>query len=174
MIDCKNDSENTHFSELNLELDLIDSREFSDTEPRLDYMLKSIESENISENTQFSEPDIELNLIAFRKPSKPEYKSVKFSKFEIKHIDFSDSEPKLGNFFKSFSQLGRVKVAKHNLVIKEVVKYKFCFILNVSCQRVEASLPPSALFSRGPRNTSIQETTSQIWGVSINRSNGDD
>ena len=45
-------------------------------------MLKSIECENISENTHLSEPHIELNLIASINPSKTEYKSVKFSKFE--------------------------------------------------------------------------------------------
>ena len=93
--DCENVSESMHFSEPDIEFDLIDSRDFFDTEPKLDYMMKPIDCENVSENTHFSEPDIELDLIALRDSSKPEHKSIKFSKFETEHIDFSDTEPNL-------------------------------------------------------------------------------
>ena len=108
LIDCENVSESTHFSEPDLELDLIDFRDssnpehklvnfsnletefidFSDTEPELDHTPKPIDCKNVSKNTNFSKPDIEPDLIAFRESSKPEHKAVKFSKFETEHIEF--------------------------------------------------------------------------------------
>ena len=75
--DCENVSESMHFSKPDIELDLIDSRDCTNTEPRLDYILKSIECENMSEKTHLSEPEIELSLIASINPSKTEHKSVK-------------------------------------------------------------------------------------------------
>ena len=115
LIDCGNVSENTHFSEPDLELDLIDFRDsskpehkpvnfskfktelidFSDTEPKLDYTLKP-------KQTEFEMP---LGIY------------IEESKINTEIGIFT------GNFFKSFSELGRVKVATHNLEIKKLYIY---------------------------------------------------
>ena len=63
---CKNNFENTHFSEPGLEPGLIDFRNFSKTEPKLEYMMIPTDCKNVSERMYFSEPDIELDLIDSR------------------------------------------------------------------------------------------------------------
>ena len=184
LIDCENVSESTHFSEPDLELDLIDFRDssnpehklvnfsnletefidFSDTEPELDYTPKPIDCKNVSKNTNFSEPDIEPDLIAFRESSKPEHKPVKFSKFE------TDTDPKLGIFFKSFSQLSRVKVAKYNLGIKKVYFY-FVFFTLYLFSGAGAKEFKQRIETRWDEERAKTSSPSQTWLIPQPRSN---
>ena len=64
LIVCKNDFENSHFSEPGLESDLIEFGDFSNTE--LEYMMIPTDCKNVSESMHFSEPDIEFDLIDSR------------------------------------------------------------------------------------------------------------
>ena len=66
MIVCKNDFEKPHFSEPSPVPDLIDFRDFSNTEPKLEYMIIPTDCENVSESMHFSKPDVELDLIDSR------------------------------------------------------------------------------------------------------------
>ena len=207
LIDCGNVSENTHFSEPDLEVDLIDFRDSSKPEHKLANFSKFetdiidfsntelIDCENVSENTHFSEPYLELDLID----------SANFSKFENKIIDFSNTEPKFDytlkpketefemppgiyiedskintgngifteNFFKPFSELGRVKVARHNLGMKKVCIYFVFFTLYLFSgagaiefkQRIETRwVEERAKTSSSSQTWLIPQPRSNSWG----------